>query len=166
MPNMKNVGLIWNSGDAGGENLYKRAKAHLDELGLTSVEAPITGSADTVTSAQSLVGRVDVIQLPCDSETLAGVEGIISTAKAAKIPVFGCTGEAVSKGAILAGAFDYTDVGRESAKLIDQILKGADPGTLAVVVPDIKGSELNLTVAGELGLDVPADIRNAAVKTY
>lgn len=166
MPDMQTVGLIWNSGDTGGENLYKRAKAHLDELGLESIEAPITGSADAVTSVQSLIGRVDAIELPCDSETLAGVEAILTAANDAKIPVFGCTGEAVSKGAILAGAFDYTEVGREAARLIDQILKGADPGTLAVVVPTITGPALNLTVAEQLGLDIPAEIRDAAVKTY
>jgi putative ABC transport system substrate-binding protein len=163
---MQTVGVIWNSGDAGGQNLYNRAQAHLEELGLDIVEAPITGSADTLSAARSLVDRVDVIELPCDSETLAGVDAIISTASEAGIPVFGCTGEAVSKGAILAGAFDYTEVGREAARLIDQILDGADPGTLAVVVPEITGSELNLTSADALGLEIPAEIRDAAVKTY
>jgi len=166
MPDMKTVGVIWNSGDVGGENLKKRAEAHLDELGLEVVEAPITGSADTLTSAQSLVGKVDVIQLPCDSETLAGVEAILSTASEAGIPVFGCTGEAVAKGALLAGAFDYEEVGREAARLIDEILKGADPGTLPVRVPEMAGTELNLTVADELGLEIPDDIKDSAVKTY
>lgn len=166
LPEMETVGLIWNSGDTGGENLYKRAKAYLDEVGLESVEAPITGSADTVTSAQSLVGRVDAIELPCDSETLAGVEGILSAAREADVPVFGCTGEAVAKGALLAGAFDYTEIGREAARLIDQILQGADPGTIPVSVPEIVGSELNLKTAKALGIDIPDEIRESAVKTY
>lgn len=166
LPTMKRVGLIWNSGDAGGENLYKRAKAHLEEKNLTAVDAPITGTADTLQSAQSLVDRVDAIELPCDSQTLAGIKAIIKTANDAKIPVFGCTGDAVKDGAILAGAFDYTEVGKEAARLIDKILKGAKPADLPVVIPQVVGTYLNTTQAAKLGLTVPDDIKSAAVKTY
>jgi putative ABC transport system substrate-binding protein len=165
-PDIATVGLIWTSGDVSGTNSKERAQAYLESLGIAIEEAPITGPEDTQQAAQSLVGRVDAIQLPCDSSTLAGVEAITSVATEAGIPVFGCTGEAVSKGALLAGAYNYTEVGAAAADLIDAILQGADPASTPVSVPEITGTELNLTVAGELGIEIPQDIIDAAVKTY
>lgn len=165
-PTIATVGLIWTSGDVSGTFSKERAQAHLESLGIAIEESPITGPEDTQQAAQSLVGRVDAIQLPCDSSTLAGVEAITSVATEAGIPVFGCTGEAVSKGALLAGAYNYTEVGAAAADLIDAILQGADPASTPVTVPAITGTELNLTVAAELGLEIPQDIIDAAVKTY
>jgi putative ABC transport system substrate-binding protein len=165
-PSIETVGLIWASGDESGTNSKERAEEYLTSLGIETVEAPLTSTADAQQAAESLVGRVDAIEIPCDSTTLAGIEAITSTANDAGIPVFGCTGEAVAKGAVVAGAYNYVEVGALAADLIDQILQGTDPGLIPVTVPEITGTELNVTVAEQLGLTIPQQLLDAAVKTY
>jgi putative ABC transport system substrate-binding protein len=166
-PGIKTIGLIWTTGDTAGEAHVARARNHITSLGLTFVEAPITNSADAIQSAQSLAGRVDAIQLPCDAPTLSAVPAIVKVADDAKIPVYGCSGEAVANGAILAGDYDYIKVGESAAKLVAQILlDGKDPGAIPVVVPTLLGFTLNKTHATLLGLTIPADLLAKAPKTY
>jgi signal transduction histidine kinase len=55
-------------------------------------------------------------------------------------------------------------VGRQAAALVDQILKGADPGTLPVIQPDREVVGVNLQAAQDLGLVVsPALLEEAQI---
>jgi putative tryptophan/tyrosine transport system substrate-binding protein len=165
-PSMQKVGLIFTSGDTGGENDAKIARDYLQSKGLQTIDAPITSAAEATQSTQSLIHRVDAIELPCDSTVLSGIAAIMKVAKQAKMPVFGCTGDAVKAGAIVAGAFDYTQVGVLAGDMISNILNGAKPADIPVVVPPLAGYELNLTQAKADGLTIPADIQAKATKTY
>lgn len=164
-PDMKRVGVIWRNGDPSGDVLAATAKQHIEELGLTSVDANITNAGDATQAAQSLVGRVDAILLPGDTATISAVPAILKVANAADLPVFGSTSDTVEKGGIVAGSYDYTQVGEETAKLVARVLDGADPGEIPVVVPDAVTLAINETVARRLGLDVPPALRDRATET-
>ncbi|MGB8418026.1 ABC transporter substrate-binding protein [Paraburkholderia sp.] len=164
LPRMKTVGLIYKVGDPAGDSLAGRAKAHLEKLGIKEITAGISNPGETTLAAQSLVGRVDAIEFPCDTTTISGMAGAMKVAKDANLPVFGCTSDAVAKGAILAGSYDYITVGHIAADLITKILSGASPASTAVVVPPITGFDFNKTEADRLGLRTPGGFK--AVKTY
>lgn len=165
LPDTEKVGLIWTSGDSAGELHVDRARDHIEELGLEPVEAPITSSGDGTQAALSLIERVDAIQLPCDAQTLAAVPAIVAAADREKVPVFGCSGEAVDGGAILAGSYNYVELGELAASLAVKILNGeAEPGELAVAVPEVNGFDLNTTKAKELGLTVPKELLDQAIR--
>ncbi|GAA1538528.1 ABC transporter substrate-binding protein [Nocardioides humi] len=165
VPGLDKVGLIWKLGDPAGDAQADKARAHLDELGIEYVEATISNGSDITQAAQSLVGKVDAIEIPGDTTTISAVEGLMKVADDAKLPVYGGTSEAVAAGAVISSSYDYTVVGQEVAKVVLAILDGADPATTAVVVPETGGFDLNLTKLEELGIEVPAELRDAALTT-
>lgn len=166
LPDMDTVGLIWKLGDPAGDAQADAAKAHLDALGINYVEATITNGSDVTQAADSLVGKVDAIQVPGDTTTISSVAGIIKVADDAGLPVFGGSSSAVEAGAVLSSTYDYTVVGAAVADLVTQILEGADPATVAVVIPETGGYDLNSTKLGELGIKVPSELSDAALNTY
>lgn len=166
LPQMKRVGLIYKAGDPAGDFLAKRAAAHLEKLGLTPVQATIANAGEAMQSAQSLVGRVDAIQIPGDSTTISAMAGILKVADDAKLPVFGGLEEAVQQGGLLSASYSYENVGYLAADLVKRVLSGEDPATIPVIVPDTAGFELNSSKAEKLGLGLPEDIRKRASRTY
>lgn len=165
-PDIRTIGLIYKVGDAAGDELARRARQHIEGLGLAHVTAGISNPGETTQAAQSLVGRVEAIQFPCDTTTISGVVGAVAVADDNKIPTFGCTTNSVQAGSILAGSYDYVAVGHAAGKLAAEILRGAKPAETPVVIPEIGGFEINLSAAGRLGLAVPQDMLDAATTTY
>jgi putative ABC transport system substrate-binding protein len=131
-PKMKRVGLIWKNGDPAGDVLAKMAKAWLTHRGLTWKAATITNASDAAQAAQSLAGHVDAIELPGDATTISAVAAIIKFATQAKIPVFGATGDTVKAGGIVAGTYNYYNVGRAGARMVIRTLNGTRAGTIPV----------------------------------
>jgi putative ABC transport system substrate-binding protein len=166
LPTIETIGLIYKVGDPAGDPLAARAVAHIEAKGLKHVTAGIANAGETTQAAQSLVGRVQAIEFPCDTTTISGMAGALKVAKDAKLPVFGCTSDAVKGGAILAGSYSYVTVGQKAADLVVAVLKGADPATTPVIVPKIAGFEINKTEADALGLKIPQPMMSSAVKTY
>jgi putative ABC transport system substrate-binding protein len=110
MPSIKKVGLIWTLGDPAGDADAQQAKAHLAADGLSSVDATITSAADVTQAVESLNGKVQAIYLPGDTKVIGAAAGIVKTAEADKLPVFGATSSTVQAGGILAGSYDYVTV--------------------------------------------------------
>lgn len=166
LPDMKTVGLIYKAGDPAGDFLAQRAIAHLKERGLSPVVAAIANAGETTQAAQSLIGKVDAIQMPGDSTTMSGIAGIIKVTNEAKIPAFGNLSEGVSQGALLSGSYSYVEVGHLAADVVEKVLAGGNPATMPVVVPGAADFEINVTQAKLLGLTVPQDLLDKATKTY
>ncbi len=79
------------------------------------------------------------------------------------IPVaMGQTMESVKTGALMHITPDLSAGGREAAKLVDGILKGADPGTIPVTAPATFTLGINITTALRLHIVVPPDILELA----
>jgi putative ABC transport system substrate-binding protein len=76
-----------------------------------------------------------------------------------KIPILmGQKFESVAMGALLHITPDAREGGREMAKFIDAILKGADPGQIPVTASSVFQVGINLTTALKLDIVVPSDI--------
>lgn len=166
LPHMKNVGLIYKAGDPAGDFLAKRAVAHLEKRGLTPVIASIANAGEATQAAQSLMGKVDAVELPGDSTTMSGIAGILKITNDAKIPVFGCLSEAVSQGALLSGSYSYVEVGKLAAQTVKKVLDGENPAKIPVVVPNAHGFEVNLTQAKKLGIEIPEEVMSRTTRTY
>ena len=166
LPGMHSVGVIYKAGDPAGDFLAGRAVAHLKARGLEPVIAVIANAGEATQATQSLIGRVDAVQIPGDSTTMSAIAGILKVTDDAKIPVFGGLSEAVSQGAVLSGSYSYVDVGFLAADLIKRVLGGENPAVIPVVVPSTAGFEINVAKAKALGLEIPQDILSTATKTY
>jgi putative ABC transport system substrate-binding protein len=159
-PAIKTMGLIWRDGDPAGDVLAKQAEEHLEEKGINIETATITNAGEMSQAAQALAGKVDAIMLPGDTTSISAAPAAIKVASAEHIPLFGATSDTVAKGGLLAGTYDYEDVGKKGAEMAVEILEGTDPGTIPVFIPNANAVKLtvNEKVAKELGLKIPASL--------
>jgi putative ABC transport system substrate-binding protein len=95
-------------------------------------EVAVSKSADVSAAARRLVGNVDAIYVPTDNTVVAALAAITKVGIESKLPVFAGDTDSVLHGAVAALGFNYYDVGRQTGKIVVRVLKGENPGTIAV----------------------------------
>ncbi|MDO4769690.1 MAG: ABC transporter substrate-binding protein [Brachymonas sp.] len=130
-PGAKRVGFVYNPGEINSVTVLKELKAELGKRGLTLVEAAAPRTVDIPSAAKSLVGKADVIYTTTDNNVVSAYESMVRVAQEAKLPLVAADTGSVKRGAIAALSADYYDMGRQTGKMVDKILKGTPPGSLA-----------------------------------
>ncbi len=162
IPAARTVGVIYNPGEANSVSLVKLVKQHAPALELTVVEAASPKSADVQTATRSLLGKVDAIYLPTDNTVISALEGVIRVAEQADIPVFAADTDSVKRGAIAALGFNYYEVGKQTGRMVAEILNGKQP--VDIPVQGIENTELfvNPGAAERMGLTLKQDLIDRA----
>jgi len=70
----------------------------------------------------------------------------------------------VDAGGLMSYGVNLPDLSRRAAEYIDQIFKGAKPGELTLVQPTKFDLALNLKTANQIGVTIPPEVVNRAVK--
>ncbi|STZ02746.1 ABC-type uncharacterized transport system, periplasmic component [Moraxella equi] len=158
IPSVKNIGFVYSPGEVNSTVTLRNLKDIAEPQGITIVESPAQKSSDIAMSAQSLVGKVDVIYTSTDNNVINVYEALAKVAKEGKIPLVSSDPSVVERGASVALGVNYHNLGLETGKITARILKGEKAGDIAVY----SASELDLMVskknAGEQGLSVPQSI--------
>ena len=81
---------------------------------------------------------------------------IIDTAKAKKLPAMFQEQTMVAQGALASYGQNYREIGRLSAKYVQQVLNGAQPKDLKIETVDSVELAINLQTAKQLGSHHPA----------
>lgn len=131
VPNATRIGVIYSPGEANSVAIVAALRKAATEAGMTVVEAAAARTVDVPTAAQSLVGKVDVIYTPTDNNVVSAFESIVKVAQQAKLPVVAADTATVERGAVAAMGLNYSDIGRQTGKIVVRILKGEKPGTIA-----------------------------------
>ncbi len=155
VPGAKTVGVIFNPGEANSVTLVELVKKYAPQQGMQVVEAGASKSSEVLSAARSLVGKVDVIYVPTDNTIVSAFSAVVKVGQSAKLPVIAADTDSVRQGAIAALGFNYYDVGRQTGKIVVQILKGAKAGDIAV--QGIDKLELFVNPASALKMGVTLD---------
>ncbi|HVK91906.1 MAG TPA: ABC transporter substrate-binding protein [Mycoplana sp.] len=155
LPEAKTIGYLYNSGEANSVSLLAVLKAEAEKAGLTVVESAATKSAEVQGAARALVGRADAIYIPTDNTIISALEGAVAVAEEAKLPLFTADTDSVSRGAIAALGFNYKDVGKQTGEIVVRILKGENPGDIAVKVAAGTDLVVNKGAAAKMGVTLP-----------
>lgn len=158
IPKLKRVLLIY---DATNTVAVSRLAAHRDaaqRLGLTLVERPVR-TEDEARAVLGAVrkGEVDGIFSPrLLSLNIPG--SILELAPQRAIPTMFDDPFFVERGGLASYAADLYGLGRQAARLVDKILKGARPGDVPVEQPTKFELAINLKAARALGIEIPQSI--------
>lgn len=126
-------------------------------LGLELLPRPVLGEAGVKAALAALPAGVDAIFLPRDSSVESHIDLFVAEAKARRIPLCAPSLTQVKAGALFSYGFVHQDIGRQAARLAEQILKGMKPGDLPVEMAESVLS-LNLATARQIGLEIPDPI--------
>jgi putative ABC transport system substrate-binding protein len=163
LPNLKSLGVPFNPGEANSVSSLAALKAAAEKEGVAIVEAPATKSADVQAATASLIGKVDAIYVPTDNTIVSALESAVSVAQEGKVPLFAGDVDSVPRGAVAAVGFNYGDVGLQTAKIVDRVLKGEAPGSIAVTFASGTNLQVNKKAAAAVGIEVPQAVLDRAV---
>jgi len=156
VPGAKRVALLTHEGDPAStrqEAGYARsAKALRYELSVVRVAGPEDLERAI---AQALKDKAQALLLPPLTMFFVHQKKIAVLSLAAQLPLFSAVARAAASGALLSYANDLTENFRGTARLVDKILRGANPGELAIEQPDRYELAINLRTAKALGLRIP-----------
>ncbi|WP_051273304.1 ABC transporter substrate-binding protein [Desulfotruncus alcoholivorax] len=162
VPGLKQVGLIYNAGEANSVSNINRAKQYLESKGLKVVEAPVASSNEVQTAAQSLVGRVQAVFVPQDNTVISALEALLKVLQDNKIPLFTGDTESVKRGAVATIGNDEYDCGRQGATMLARVLKGEKPGEIKPEEIRKRTLMINKSAAAKIGLQIPEAVLKRA----
>ncbi len=164
LPSVKSIGYLYNSGEANSVSLLAVLKTEAEKAGLTIVESAATKSAEVQGAARALVGHADVIYIPTDNTIISALEGAVAVAEEAKLPLFTADTDSVSRGAVAALGFNYHDVGKQTGDVVVRVLKGENPGDIAVKVAAGTDLVINKAAAAKMGVTFPESVTGRATR--
>lgn len=159
LPQIQRVGAIVNEGETNATIIVERAEQALEEHGISLVRAAVTNTSEVRQAAESLVGRVDAFFVALDNTVVSALDSILQISEANQIPLFASDRDTVEGGAVAAFGFSYFEHGYQAGETAVEILNGANPGDLAVTVPDQLELVLNVEAAAKQGIEVTDSIR-------
>jgi putative ABC transport system substrate-binding protein len=158
IPTLKRVLYPYNPADAQAMaqvGVYREAARR---LGIELVERTVHSEEEAqAIFAQVQKGHVDGI-LPPDSISLNIPGFVLEAASLQGIPTMFAAAFWVERGGLVSYGPDFYAMGRQSARLVDKILKGVDPAEIPVEVNPTIEFAINLKVAKALGIAIAPEI--------
>ncbi|WP_410471710.1 ABC transporter substrate-binding protein [Faucicola mancuniensis] len=124
LPNVKNIGYIYSPAKVNSTVILKNLKAKAGEMGLNVIDATANSSTEIAMAGRSLAEKVDVIYTPTDNHVMSAYEALAKVATESKKPLFSMETSTTSRGAGVAIGVDYYEFGKETGKIVSQVLKG------------------------------------------
>ena len=164
VPGLKRVLLIYDATNAAA---IERLAVHRDaarRLGLTLVEKPVRSEEEARAAISGIrKGEADGIFSPRFlSLNISGL--VLEIAPKRAIPTMFDEAFFVERGALASYSANTYELGRQAARLVDKILKGAKPSDLPVEQPTRFELVINMKTAKALGIKIPNSILLRATK--
>ena len=159
VPRLKRVLVAY---DATNADAVARLAVHRDaarRLGLTLLERPVR-TEEEARSVISAIRKSDVDGIYSPRSMSLNIPGLIlDIAPKRAIPTMFDDTFFVERAGLASYGANLPELGRQAARLVDKILKGARPGDLPVEQPTKFELVINLKAAKALGITIPQSIR-------
>lgn len=161
-PEAKTVGYIYNPGEANSVSNLELLKEVALEKALIIEEVSISSSADLSTAASVLAPKVDFIFVANDNTVAGAMAALAQEAIKAQTPVYTGADSMVIDGGFATVGINYTDLGKETANMVDQVLNGIDIASIPVkVFKDDLFIYVNTKVMEQLNITLPETITSS-----
>jgi len=165
LPKATQVTALANPKNPGHGRSIKDAELGARSLGLNfqTVNAQSANELDgAITNAAK--GGANALFLMTDTLFNNQIARIAQAAIKNKLPAVYDRADFVEAGGLMSYGVNLPDLSRRAAEYIDQIFKGAKPGELTLVQPTKFDLSVNLKTAGQIGVTIPPEVLNRAVK--
>jgi putative ABC transport system substrate-binding protein len=156
-PGMETLGIIGNTASA---NVQPDIDAVIAACGtsLDTVVREVGTAGQIIKAIQGLKGKVDALYV-CTDLLLTTHEVAVNVAAATvQLPTMHAFREYVEAGGLMSYGPDVPAMFRRAAELADSILRGADPATIEVEVPDTVEFVANHSTASAIGVTLPKSL--------
>jgi len=160
-PGAKRVYLLYNPDDAAMAPSFAVVEEAAAKLGVTLVTREYRNEADFVAGVENVPQDVDAWFTLPDSTMGRHALELVVTSMDLKLPLSTPLTDITRVGGLMSYGSDRFLVGGQIARLADQVLQGADPGSLPLESPEIVFA-INLKTAETIGLDIPDEVLQAA----
>lgn len=156
-PRLRRVLAIYDPRDDSPKQSIAAARKAAPKIGVTLIERETRSREDGIQALKAL-SDVDGVLAIAGGQPTADNKEIIQAANAKRLPTIfhsqtGSTGEALAS----YGAND-AEIARQSARLVDKILKGTKAGEIPVERPTKLEFVINLKIAKQIGLNIPPNV--------
>jgi putative tryptophan/tyrosine transport system substrate-binding protein len=163
VPRLRRVVTFYSPDNPAAQQSVKIARDAARQLKLELVERPVASVEQLRAGLRALrPGDADSFFYVSDAMVASQAELIIESASAKKLPTMFQERGAVAKGALAAYGESFYTIGRLSAKHVQRVLLGGDPGDLPVEQVDRFHFVINLKTAKALGLTIPQSVLERA----
>lgn len=166
VPSVKKIGVVYNPGETNSEANLKIVEKVCNARNLEVIKASVANTNEVQMAAQSLVGKCNAIYVPADNTVIAAMPTVVKVSEQNKIPLLPGVSSNVEQGGFGTLGPDYYDVGVQSARIADQVLRGKKAGEIPVAVAQRFEYFFNKRSAAATGVTIPDDLLKKAAKVY
>lgn len=160
-PQLKTLGVIYNKGEANSVTNIKKAKAYCKDKGIVLEEATVTSVNEIQSAVDVLSAKCDAIFAPNDNTVASAMNVVGNACTKAKIPLYVGADSMVQDGGFLSVGINYENLGKETADMVDKVLKGTPVSDIPVkVFKENLNIYVNKKVLNDLGMTLPDSIAN------
>ena len=167
MPGVKVIGTVYNAGETNSVVQVREFKNAAPKFGVQKViEATAATTADVYAAANSLGGRVECMWIGTDSTAVSSIGSIVKVCEENKIMLYSTDKSQIPKGAVVSLGLSYYELGRESGKMVAEVLRGVKPTDMPVLRAPLTDLWVNTAAAKRMGVTVPESILKRATKIF
>ncbi|MBW2285195.1 MAG: hypothetical protein JRF65_11415 [Deltaproteobacteria bacterium] len=161
-PDRKTVGIVWNSSEANSEAVLSKVRPHAVKIGLEIIEATVTGPAEVLDAAKSLVSRGARVFLNSGDNTLSvSFASFVKVANRRNIPVFTVDSEQIQDAFVYLGPDTY-QTGYDGGIYLARVLNGENTADLPIYQTREIALVINAEMAARHGFRIPEGILERA----
>ena len=149
------------AGEVNSVTNIAKAKAFCDDKGIEMIETTVTGVNEVQSAIDVLTSKCDAVFAPNDNTVANAMDMVGPACAKAKVPLYVGADSMVQDGGFLSVGINYEDLGKETANMVDKILKGEKVENIPVkVFKENLSVYVNTKVLKQLGITLPNEIKN------
>lgn len=159
VPRLRRVVIFYDPDRPAAERRMEAGREAARRLKVDLLERRVSSVEDLRAGLGALrAGEADALLSAGDSMVVSQTALVNDVARAKKLPTMFTELDSVAKGALASYGVSYAAMGQLSAKYVQRVLLGANPGELPVEQVDRLYFVINLKTARAIGLTIPQSV--------
>ena len=164
-PRIVRVAVLWDPDAPGSVPQWEASQVPAEKLGLQLYSMQTSSPESYVTAfKQAVAARADAVWVTLNPVANSNQKLIAELAIENGLPSICARGDYAENGCLMAYGPGYGNEGKDGARYVDRILKGAKPADLPIEQPTKFELIVNLKTANRIGFKVPQAVLNRADK--